>query len=167
MKEELEQLYDDLPADEPRSRVEAYRDSILRWRRQGRTYRRIREWLAVRGVQIGISALHEFVQRRSRPRKEQLETLTQAAAIPSSLQSRSRASDPVRAMPGRTPEEAKAARAALRAAFDKPLFPDERKPLFERRPGRTRNLNNERLGARVNGSSIDTDSGDAEKTGTD
>jgi hypothetical protein len=42
-----------------------------------------------------------------------------------------------------TPEE----RAALRASFDQPLFPtEEQKPLFVRRPGPIRNLNNEKRG---------------------
>jgi hypothetical protein len=41
-------------------------------------------------------------------------------------------------------EQREAARAALRASFETPLFPtEERKPLFERRPGPIRNLNNE------------------------
>jgi hypothetical protein len=140
---EIEQLYEDLPPDEPRSRAEPYRELILRWRRQGRSYRRIREWLAARGVEIGITALHEFVQRRSRPRKGQLETLTEPAIIQSVAgQPISGASACVRLTPRQTPEEGAAARAALRASFDKPLFPNkERKKLFVPKPGPILNLN--------------------------
>jgi hypothetical protein len=37
----LQEIYDRVPPDEPRSRLEPYKDLILKWRRQGRTYRRI------------------------------------------------------------------------------------------------------------------------------
>ena len=56
--------------DEPRSRLEPYREVILRWRRQGRSYRRICKLLGDKfDLKVGRTALHEFVWRRSRPRK--------------------------------------------------------------------------------------------------
>jgi len=74
VKEELQRIYDSVPEDKSRSRLEPYRELILRWRRQGRTYRRIRELLAEKcGVKVADMTLHEFVQRRSRPRKVQPE----------------------------------------------------------------------------------------------
>ena len=67
-REELQALAN-LPLDEPRSRLEPYREIILRWRRQGRTYRRIRELLAENwSVTVSRQVLTRFIQRRSRPR---------------------------------------------------------------------------------------------------
>jgi len=43
--EELFKLLENLPPDEPRSKLEPFRAVILRWRRQGRSYRRIQEIL--------------------------------------------------------------------------------------------------------------------------
>ena len=74
MNERLQQIFDSVPEDKPRSRLEPYRELILRWRRQGRTYRRIRQLLASEcQVTVADMTLHEFVQRRSRPRKAQAE----------------------------------------------------------------------------------------------
>jgi hypothetical protein len=70
MKPELQQIFDNTPEDGPRSKLEPYRELILRWRRQRKSYRRITKLLAEKcGVHIGRTALNEFVQRRLRPRK--------------------------------------------------------------------------------------------------
>jgi hypothetical protein len=70
MNNDLQQIFDRTPDDEPRSKLEPYRELILRWRRQGKTYRRICSLLRENcNISIGKSALNEFVQRRSRPRK--------------------------------------------------------------------------------------------------
>src|SRR5580700_1474836 len=57
----------------PRSRLEPYRDVILRWRwkRPPVSYRRILRALAAEGVTVTVRTLYEFVQRRSRPRAEE------------------------------------------------------------------------------------------------
>jgi hypothetical protein len=84
MEDRLQTIFDETPEDEPRSKLEPYRELILRWRRQGRSYRRICTLLAEKcGVQIGRTALHEFVQRRSRPRKPEpeAEPLERPAAV--------------------------------------------------------------------------------------
>ncbi len=74
MNEDFQRIIDGLPEDEPRSRLEPYREIILRWRRQGRSYRRICTLLAAKfELKVGRTALHEFVQRRSRPRMMSLE----------------------------------------------------------------------------------------------
>ena len=47
-----QRIYESIPADEPRSRLELYRELILHWRRQGRSYRRIRRcWKNARNIQ--------------------------------------------------------------------------------------------------------------------
>jgi hypothetical protein len=69
MKPELERIYETTAEDESRSRLEPYRELILRWRRQGRTYRRIQALLLEKcSIKVSTMTLHEFVQRRSRPR---------------------------------------------------------------------------------------------------
>jgi len=61
-----------LPLDESRSRLEPYKELILRWRRQGRGYTRIRELLVEKcSVTISRQVLTRFIKRHSRPRKPQ------------------------------------------------------------------------------------------------
>jgi hypothetical protein len=68
VEEELQHILDSLPAEQPRSRLEAYRDVILRLRRQGRPYRRVAQILAEKfGVRAGTMTVHDFIRRRSRP----------------------------------------------------------------------------------------------------
>jgi hypothetical protein len=75
MKPEFDQIYESVPADPPRSRLEPYRSLILRWRRQGRTYERIRELLRERcKVSVALSTLYDFIHKRSKPRTDDLES---------------------------------------------------------------------------------------------
>lgn len=142
MKEELQRIYDSVPEDEPKSRLEPYRELILRWRRQGRTYHRIRELLATRcNVTVAYVTLYRFIKRCSRPRKAQPDLGFEPETQP--VNDSSGAVQSVERKPRMTPEE----RAALRASYDRPLFPnEEQKPLFVRKPGPIRNLNNETQG---------------------
>jgi hypothetical protein len=82
VKEELQQIFDSVPEDEPRSPLEPYRELILRWRRQGRTYRRICQMLGEKcNVKVAYGPLYRFVQRRSRPRKVQPEPESEPAGV--------------------------------------------------------------------------------------
>ena len=82
MNPELFETLDNLPADEPRSRLEPFREVILRWRRQGRSYRRIQTLLADHcSLQVSTSMLFKFVESRSRPRKRASEIEYQPAAL--------------------------------------------------------------------------------------
>jgi hypothetical protein len=74
MKPEFQRVYESIPADEPRSRLAPYGELIMRWRRQGRTYHRIRELLAQQfNVQVSYGVLYRFVKYRSKPRKPEAE----------------------------------------------------------------------------------------------
>ena len=147
MNPELQRIYDSMPEDEPRSRLDPYRELILRWRRQGRTYRRILQMLRDEcRVKVAFGTLHEFVQKRSRRRKVQPDLEMESATV-QPVESSSAAVSPVELKSRLSPEERAAARAALRASYDQPLFPsEEKKPLFVRRPGPIRNLNNDKQG---------------------
>ena len=70
MNERLQQIFDETPQDDAKSKLDPYRKLIFRWRRQGRTYRRIRDLLAEKcGVQTNVANLYRYTQRRVRPRK--------------------------------------------------------------------------------------------------
>ena len=84
---DLEAVLDALPADAPRSRLEPFRVFILRWRRAGRSYRRILQILENEcGVQVSYETLRRFVQRRSRPRRQEAEPEVEISAKPESKQ---------------------------------------------------------------------------------
>jgi hypothetical protein len=141
---DLQQVLDSVPEkNDPRSKLDAFKPYILRWRRQGKTYRRIAEILTNEcKVSVSHKGVHKFVKRAARPRKPQPDLEIEPATV-QPVASSSAAVSSVQRKPRMTPEE----RAALRASFDQPLFPtEEEKPLFVRRPGPIRNLNNEKRG---------------------
>jgi hypothetical protein len=86
--EELLRRLENLPAAEPRSKLEPLRDYILRWRRQGRSYRRIQRILHEHcKMDVAYETLRRFVQRRENPRSTEPEpvaaTSLMSAAPPS------------------------------------------------------------------------------------
>jgi hypothetical protein len=130
---ELQQVLDNLPADEPRSRLEPFRAFILRWRRKGRTYRRIQTILRNEcRVAVSISTLFNFVERRSKPRKVRLEVDDLLPVVPVQQQ----LTEVATPKPRRTPEEIAALRAAASADNHKPAFEakQEDKPYFDYDP---------------------------------
>ena len=90
MNAELQQRLNEIPEDSPRSRLEPFSQFILRWRRQGRSYERIRQILRDEcRVNVAHATLFKFVQRRSRPRKVQTEPELEQPTIPSAARSSS------------------------------------------------------------------------------
>jgi hypothetical protein len=76
---------ENLPPDEPRSKLEPFRAYILRWRRQGRSYRRIQEILREQcQIEVAYETLRKFVQRRHRPRSTEPEPEPAIATVPGS-----------------------------------------------------------------------------------
>jgi hypothetical protein len=70
MNPELQQRLENVPEDESRSRLEPYRELILRWRRQRRSFRKIRAILADEcKLIVSQQAIQKFVKLRTRPRK--------------------------------------------------------------------------------------------------
>jgi len=117
VKEEHQRIYDSTPEDEPRSRLDPYRELILRWRRQGRTYRRILQMLRDDcHLKVAFGTLHEFVQKRSRPRKPDLEI------EPATVQHNSQ--------PGKrlTPDERQAQLDFIRSLNSKPVVKEQQPP---------------------------------------
>lgn len=151
MDQKLQQILDNLPQDEPRSRLEPYREFILKLRRRGRSYRRIRNILAdTCAVQVSQTALVAFIKRRNRPRSIQppvteLPPLEQPERKPMGGREEN-------VIPRRSPEEIAAMRAAASAANHKPVFHlEEPRPRFEYDPDRP--LTNKKSQGDLNGSS--------------
>ena len=93
--EELLKLLENLPPDEPRSKLEPFRAIILRWRRQGRSYRRIQQILLEQcNVDVAYETLRRFVQRRERPRAVQPEAEAVAPAPPPPVPAAPASADP-------------------------------------------------------------------------
>jgi hypothetical protein len=106
--------------------LEPYQELILRWRRQGRTYRRIRELLAEKcDIKVADMTLHEFVQKRSRPRKAQPEPEIEQPTVPLRDPKRSQTAN---LSPGH--DRYAEARERMRKFKAEPL-PPKKKRLFE------------------------------------
>jgi len=163
MNDELQRRLRDVPDDAPRSKLEPYREHILRWRRRGRTFRRIAEILRSEcDVKVSIGTLHEFVQARARQEKpdpiapptvslgndlyaEARERMRRHKEEPAQQGKRKvfEVNDddclkPLEMLPRKSPEEIAAMREAARSSNHKPVFQplEEAKPLFVYDPDR-------------------------------
>lgn len=134
MNPELQRIYDNVPEDRPKSRLEPYRELILRWRRQGRSHRRIAGFLREEcKVRVSGEAVRKFVNLRSRPRKAQPDLEIEPATV-QPVERSSAAVSAVERIPRMSIEERRAQADAIRANF-KPLFAkQEIKPLFDYDP---------------------------------
>jgi len=116
MKPEHQRIFDSAPAPAHRSKLDAYAELLLRWKRQGRTYRNIRELAQSEcNLKMSIATLHGFIKRRSKTRKPkpdadlEMEQPASAQTIPIST-----------SLPGKlTPEERERQRAILKALREK------------------------------------------------
>src|SRR5690242_18411775 len=134
---EMKRVLDNLPADEPRSRLEPFRAFILRWRREGRSYRRIQAILRDEcKITVTYETLRQFVNRRARPRKTYSEA--PVSGEPAPVETPVCSTLAPRSSSRRSPEEIAAMRQAARAVNHKPVFQPagESKPLFVFDPGR-------------------------------
>jgi hypothetical protein len=122
---ELREVLDNLPEDLPRSRLDPLRPFILRWRREGRSYRKIQQILANDcKVQVHNETLRRFVKRRAKPRKPQPETETdQLSVMPASqIQPSSIPDQAPRSFLKLSPEEAARRRDLLQSLRNKPAL---------------------------------------------
>jgi hypothetical protein len=119
MNDELLQRLASWPNDETRSRLEPYRELILRWRRQGRSYRKIQRILAAEcKLTLTQQAIRKFVKLRLRPRNLKPETeLELERERPMAAPTPTSTPDP---WPGKLPpEERERQRAILKALREK------------------------------------------------
>jgi hypothetical protein len=135
---ELQQVLDSVPEqNDLRSKLDPFKPYILRWRRQGKTYRKIQQILRDKcQFEVAYGPLYRFVKRRSRPRKAQTDIDLDPVAV-QPVNSSSAAVSPVERKPRMSIEERRAQADALRAQFaSKPESQPkaETKPLFEYDP---------------------------------
>ena len=82
LSEELLKRLEDLPPAEPRSKLEPLRAYILRWRQQGRSYRRIQQILREHcHMDVAYETLRRFVQRRENPRAAEPEPVAATSPV--------------------------------------------------------------------------------------
>ncbi len=140
---ELQQVLDNLPADGPRSKLEPFKVFILRWRRQGRTYRRIAEILTNQcKVSVSHIGVRKFVRRAARPRKTQPE-IEPVTVQP--VESSSDAGSPIARKPRMTIEERRAQADEIRARLANSVSkakPADTRPLFDYDPDKPLTLIN-------------------------
>jgi hypothetical protein len=134
--DELQQVLNNLPALEPKSRLDPLCSFIMRWRREGRSYRMIQEILQNEcKVRIHNETLRRFVKRRLKPRKPKLEPELQ---FESEQPTSSVAPPPARTGKRLTPEE-RAAQVAYIRSLNKPAVAEEKpKLLFDFDPDKPR-----------------------------
>src|SRR5437016_1662318 len=71
---DLDRMLETMSGNRIGSRLDPYRDEILRWRRRGHSYRKIQRVLLEQcGIRIAYDPLRRYVLRRSRVRKEERE----------------------------------------------------------------------------------------------
>lgn len=134
MKPELQSIFESSPEDAPRSRLEPYRELILRWRRQGRTFRWICCTLNQKcGVKVAYGPLYRFIQSRSRDRK--IERELEMPPVPLRVSGCSKSDQPNKFAhkPRRTLAEREALLEAARSSNFKPVITVERdtRPIFD------------------------------------
>ena len=120
------------------SRLEPYRDVILRWHREGHSFRCIHAALAKNGIHVALMTLHEFVKRRARPRTAAVAVAVAAAApaLEPDQTYRKPVEKDIHARPRFTPEERQAMRDRARASNHKPSVAAEPPLLFDYDPSK-------------------------------
>jgi hypothetical protein len=108
-----------LPYDEARSPLEPFKALILRWRRQGRTYRSIQRILRKEcHIEVAYGPLYRFVKRRTRPRKPEPDIEIERATV----QPISQAATSGKRL---TPDERQAQLEFIRSLSSKPALSDQ------------------------------------------
>ena len=142
---EQQAVFDSIPADSPRSRLDPYRALILRWRGQRKTYRRIRQLLLEKfSIQVSTAMVHKFVQKHNRPRKPAEPDLEiQIGSSQQLVVAVPNAEQPATTERKRlTSKERAAQREFFKALRDKPVIvPEATKPRFEYDPNKPLTIN--------------------------
>lgn len=134
MDPKLEEILAILPPIETKSRLVPYRAFILRLRRDGRTYRDIKEILANQcKVCISLNALYKFTKSRQRPR---LAVNPETPQPDLTCRESVEREEPSKLARRWTQEEIEAMRAKARASAHKPTTEPRRPPVFHYDPTR-------------------------------
>ena len=141
---ELQQVLDNQPPKPQRSILDPFRPFILRWRREGRTYRDIQQILAVEcKVRVHHETLRRFIRRRARPRKPQPDLEFEPETVQPMNNSSAVSTDTRK--PRMTLDERRAQADAIRERLSKPPLPAkpaDTRPLFDYDPDKPLTLIN-------------------------
>jgi hypothetical protein len=134
MNPRLEEILTTLPPIVAKSKLEPYRAFVLRLRRDGRTYRNIKEILADQcKVRISLNALYKFTKGRQRPR---IAVNPESPQLDPGRRESLEREEPPKLTPRWTQEEIEAMRAKARASAHKPTTEPRRPPVFHYDPTR-------------------------------
>jgi hypothetical protein len=137
MDPKLQEILNDLPDAVPRSKLEPYREFILRLRRQGRSFETIREILSTRcSLKVSHGNLVEFVQRRARPRTAIAAANAEQPPLDPVYRQPVELEGQAKPTPRWTQEEIEAMRAKARASAHRPTTEPKPPPLFHYDPTR-------------------------------
>jgi hypothetical protein len=130
-------ILNNLPAKQPRSRLEPYSELITEMRKRGRTYREIANILKKAcGLKVGASTVNDFVLARSKPKAKPLPSASRTIATKQNTEGlRSTYKDTeARESTGRSQKALEGIARTIKELKDRPLKTRAKKLLFEYNP---------------------------------
>jgi hypothetical protein len=130
-------ILNNLPAKQPRSRLEPYSELITEMRKRGRTYREIANILKKAcGLKVGASTVNDFVLARSKPNAKPLPSASRTIATKKNTEGlRTTYKDTeARESTGRSQKALEGIARTIKELKDRPLKTRAKKLLFEYNP---------------------------------
>jgi hypothetical protein len=130
-------ILNNLPAKQPRSRLEPYSELITEMRKRGRTYREIAHVLKKDcGFKVGTSTVNDFVLTRSKSKAKPSVSISRTIATKKNMEGLTDTYKEIDARQGATrPRKAlKSIARSIKELKDRPLKTSTKKVLFEYNP---------------------------------
>jgi hypothetical protein len=130
-------ILDNLPAKQPRSRLEPYSELITEMRKRGRTYREIAHVLKKDcGFNVGTSTVNDFVLARSKSKAKPTVSISRTIATKNNMEGLTDTYKDIEARQGTTrPRKALTGiTRSIKELKDRPLKTSTKKVLFEYNP---------------------------------
>ncbi len=137
MDSKFDAILNNLPAKQPRSRLEPYSELITEMRKRGRTYREIANILKKAcGLKAGTSTVNDFVLGRSKPKAKRLPSASRTITTKKNTEGlRSTYKDTeARESTGRSQKALEGIARTIKELKDRPLKTRAKKLLFEYNP---------------------------------
>ncbi|HKV81567.1 MAG TPA: hypothetical protein VJP02_25695 [Candidatus Sulfotelmatobacter sp.] len=138
MDPKFQSILNALPVNEPRSRLEPYRELILEMRKRERSYREIAHVLKQScGLRVGMSTINDFVLARTKSTSKHKRTATKDLSVTNkhSVALRSTYNDrkDIQGVVS-TQKALEDTRRNIKVVKDKPPINNKKKPVFEYNP---------------------------------
>jgi hypothetical protein len=133
----FEAILNNLPAKEPRSRLEPYSELIAEMRKRGRTYREIAHVLKKAcGLKVGTSTVNDFVLARSKSKAKLSLSTSRTTATKKNMEGLTGTYKDTKAREstGRPQKALEGIARTIKELKDRPLKTSEKKLLFEYNP---------------------------------